>query len=53
MDYLEIDKPLKKLSELMRGGLSHEEFWETDYYTKHLVPKKVQERMKELRKIEK
>ena len=51
VDYPEIDKPLSKLSELMRGGLSHEEFWETDYYKKHLVPKKVQERMEELRKI--
>ncbi len=32
VDYSEINKPLDKLSELMRGGLSQEEFWGTDLY---------------------
>ena len=50
VDYPEINKPLDKLSELMRGGLSHEEFWETEYYKKHLLPKQVQERIAELKK---
>ena len=40
LSYPEIETPLDNLAELLRGGLTHEEFWETDYYKKNLLPKK-------------
>ncbi len=40
LSYPEITVPYEKLSELLRGGLSHDEFWKTDYYKLNLLPKK-------------
>ena len=42
LSYPEITKPLNKLTELLHGGLTCDEFWATDYYRKHLLPKKLQ-----------
>jgi hypothetical protein len=43
LSYPEIINPYNKLYTILRGGLTHEEFWETDYYKKHLLPKKINE----------
>ena len=49
LDYPEINDPLYRLSELLRGGLTQEEFWETDYYKKHLLPKGISKRIEVLK----
>lgn len=41
LSYPEITMPYEKLSELLLGGLTYEEFWKTDYYKLHLMPKKL------------
>jgi hypothetical protein len=43
LSYPEITNSYNKLYTILRGGLTHEEFWETDYYKKHLLPKKFPE----------
>jgi hypothetical protein len=40
LSYPEITVPYEKFSELLRGGLTHDEFWKTDYYKLNLLPKK-------------
>lgn len=39
LSYPEITEPFYKLVDLFKGGLETREFWETDYYKKHLLPK--------------
>ncbi len=48
--YPEITDPLEQLSDLFQGGLTAEEFMETDYYKNNRLPKMVVERIEELRK---
>lgn len=50
IDYPEINEPIHHLSELLRAGLTNEEFYETEYYKEHLLPNKISERIEELKK---
>ncbi|MQR02576.1 hypothetical protein [Glaciimonas soli] len=40
LSYPEITEPYNKIIEALRGGLSHQEFYKTEYYKLHLMPKK-------------
>lgn len=39
LSYPEITKPYYKFCDSLMGGMTDQEFWETDYYKKHLLPK--------------
>jgi hypothetical protein len=40
LSYPEITNPYYTFCGVLRGGLTHREFWDTDYYKRHLLPKK-------------